>query len=122
MDQQPHAGPSRPSHGQTSYTYIPSAGPSTSTSYSSPSPPAPSGNHGGHSHRPAPGHGQSASVLEPHQDLHTFLEAFWTRQMDDMESGDPDFKVYNLPLARIKKVMKSDEEVKVSPVLSVAQG
>lgn len=33
--------------------------------------------------------------------------------MDGVEGETPDFKTYNLPLARIKKVMKSDEEVKM---------
>jgi len=30
-----------------------------------------------------------------------------------VERDNPDFKTYPLPLARIKKVMKSDEDVKV---------
>ena len=33
--------------------------------------------------------------------------------MSYVERESPDFKTYPLPLARIKKVMKSDEEVKV---------
>lgn len=33
--------------------------------------------------------------------------------MDMVEGETPDWKSYSLPLARIKKVMKSDEEVKV---------
>lgn len=33
--------------------------------------------------------------------------------MDMVEGETPDWKSYNLPLARIKKVMKSDEEVKM---------
>jgi hypothetical protein len=56
----------------------------------------------------------SAPLVEPHQDLDSFLETFWTRQMGVVERDNPDFKTYPLPLARIKKVMKSDEEVKVS--------
>ncbi|BEJ08030.1 hypothetical protein CcaverHIS641_0501150 [Cutaneotrichosporon cavernicola] len=52
-------------------------------------------------------------LVSPHQDLNDFLESFWTRQMDGVERETPDFKTYNLPLARIKKVMKSDEEVKM---------
>lgn len=52
-------------------------------------------------------------LVHPHQDLNDFLESFWTRQMDGVERETPDFKTYNLPLARIKKVMKSDEEVKM---------
>ncbi|RXK35821.1 hypothetical protein M231_06915 [Tremella mesenterica] len=47
------------------------------------------------------------------QDLHAFLEMFWARWTEEMERDEPDFRVYNLPLARIKKVMKSDEEVKM---------
>jgi hypothetical protein len=56
----------------------------------------------------------SAPLVEPHQDLDSFLESFWTRQMAVVERDNPDFRTYPLPLARIKKVMKSDEEVKVS--------
>lgn len=52
-------------------------------------------------------------LVHPHQDLNEFLESFWTRQMAGVEHETPDFKTYNLPLARIKKVMKSDEEVKM---------
>lgn len=55
----------------------------------------------------------SGPLVLPHQDLNEFLESFWTRQMDGVEGETPDFKTYNLPLARIKKVMKSDEEVKM---------
>ena len=55
----------------------------------------------------------SAPLVEPHQDLDSFLESFWTRQMAVVERDNPDFKTYPLPLARIKKVMKSDEDVKV---------
>ncbi|WVR08921.1 hypothetical protein IAU60_005980 [Kwoniella sp. DSM 27419] len=55
----------------------------------------------------------SGPMIEPHQDLNSFLESFWTRQMDTVEGETPDWKSYNLPLARIKKVMKSDEEVRM---------
>lgn len=56
----------------------------------------------------------SAPLVEANQDLDTFLESFWTRQMGMVERDNPDFRTYPLPLARIKKVMKSDEDVKVS--------
>ncbi|ODN76874.1 hypothetical protein L202_05461 [Cryptococcus amylolentus CBS 6039] len=56
---------------------------------------------------------QTGPMVAPHQDLDSFLESFWTRQMDTVEGETPDWKSYNLPLARIKKVMKSDEEVKM---------
>jgi hypothetical protein len=55
----------------------------------------------------------TAPLVEPGQDLDSFLETFWTRQMAVVERDNPDFKTYPLPLARIKKVMKSDEDVKV---------
>lgn len=41
-----------------------------------------------------------------------WLSNFWQTQMHLIEQGEIDFKSFNLPLARIKKVMKTDEEVK----------
>lgn len=38
---------------------------------------------------------------------------FWAEQQQLAESFDSDFKNHPLPLARIKKVMKSDQDVKV---------
>ena len=58
----------------------------------------------------------SLPLVEPHQSLDSFLESFWGRQMGVVERDNPDFRTYPLPLARIKKVMKSDEEVKVGPI------
>jgi hypothetical protein len=52
--------------------------------------------------------------VESGQDLETFLPLFWDRQTQTVENEDPDIKHTPLPLARIKKVMKSDPEVKVS--------
>ena len=46
--------------------------------------------------------------------LSDFLRSFWQRQVDAAENEAPDFRHPPLPLARIKKVMKSDPEVKVS--------
>jgi nuclear transcription factor Y gamma len=46
----------------------------------------------------------------PHTHL---MQAFWQKQMQDIENGVFDFKQHQLPLARIKKVMKTDEDVKV---------
>ncbi|KAK3730859.1 hypothetical protein QZH41_009979, partial [Actinostola sp. cb2023] len=50
------------------------------------------------------------------------LATFWPRQMQEIRSmGTQDFKIQELPLARIKKIMKQDEEVKMisaeAPVL-----
>ncbi|KAL8135406.1 nuclear transcription factor Y subunit C-2-like [Apium graveolens] len=44
--------------------------------------------------------------------LRTQLQTFWANQVQ--ETGQtPDFKNYNLPLARIKKIMKADEDVRM---------
>jgi nuclear transcription factor Y, gamma len=46
--------------------------------------------------------------------LHDFLQSFWRRQVDTAEQDGPmDYRHPPLPLARIKKVMKSDPDVKV---------
>ena len=41
------------------------------------------------------------------------LQQFWQQQMNSIEQVQ-DFKSHTLPLARIKKIMKSDEDVRVS--------
>ncbi len=43
---------------------------------------------------------------------HTILNNFWQAQLQLIEQSDLDFKNYQLPLARIKKVMKTDDDVK----------
>ncbi|KIM42632.1 hypothetical protein M413DRAFT_70117 [Hebeloma cylindrosporum] len=45
--------------------------------------------------------------------LNDFLRSFWQRQVDAAEQETPDYRHPPLPLARIKKVMKSDPEVKM---------
>ena len=50
---------------------------------------------------------QSGDQLEP------FLRSFWQRQVSTAEEETPDFRHPSLPLARIKKVMKSDPDVRV---------
>ncbi|CAG8673614.1 13241_t:CDS:2 [Rhizophagus irregularis] len=47
---------------------------------------------------------------------YSVLDSFWQRQVHEIRNEDHDFKVHQLPLARIKKVMKTDEEVK-APIL-----
>jgi hypothetical protein len=47
--------------------------------------------------------------------LNEFLKSFWQRQVDAAEQETPDYRHPPLPLARIKKVMKSDPDVKVRP-------
>ena len=48
------------------------------------------------------------------QPLPEFLKSFWERQIATAEQETPDYRHPPLPLARIKKVMKSDPDVKVS--------
>lgn len=63
----------------------------------------------------------SASLIQQQtQQLHAsqllaqqqMLQAFWTNQLTAVEQTEPDFKTHTLPIARIKKVMKSDVDVK----------
>ncbi|THH05440.1 hypothetical protein EW145_g4791 [Phellinidium pouzarii] len=51
--------------------------------------------------------------VQPGDLLPDFLRAFWQRQVDTAEQETPDFRHPPLPLARIKKVMKSDPDVKL---------
>ncbi|KAF8263847.1 histone-fold-containing protein [Lactarius quietus] len=51
--------------------------------------------------------------------LHEFLHSFWQRQVDAAEQEIPDYRHPPLPLARIKKVMKSDPDVKLSFTVSL---
>ena len=53
------------------------------------------------------------TFVQPGDLLPDFLRSFWQRQVDTAEQETPDFRHPPLPLARIKKVMKSDPEVKV---------
>jgi nuclear transcription factor Y gamma len=41
------------------------------------------------------------------------LNVYWQNQVTKLETDDHDFKLHQLPLARIKKVMKADPEVKM---------
>ncbi|KIP07538.1 hypothetical protein PHLGIDRAFT_105507 [Phlebiopsis gigantea 11061_1 CR5-6] len=51
--------------------------------------------------------------VQPGEPLHEFLRSFWQRQIDAAEQETIDYRHPPLPLARIKKVMKSDPEVKM---------
>ncbi|ONK65809.1 uncharacterized protein A4U43_C06F1190 [Asparagus officinalis] len=48
----------------------------------------------------------------PDQQLSVQLQAFWENQKTDIENLE-EMKNHSLPLARIKKIMKSDEEVRM---------
>ncbi len=54
-----------------------------------------------------------SNTTSNHQGIHELLAAFWQTQISDIENDLCDFKFHQLPLARIKKVMKADEDVKV---------
>ncbi|KAJ9661697.1 CCAAT- binding transcription factor component [Coniosporium apollinis] len=41
------------------------------------------------------------------------LNTYWQQQVSKLETDDHDYKLHQLPLARIKKVMKADPEVKM---------
>jgi len=51
--------------------------------------------------------------VQPGEPLNDFLRSFWQRQVDTAEQETPDYRHPALPLARIKKVMKSDPDVKM---------
>ncbi|KAF9040852.1 histone-fold-containing protein [Panaeolus papilionaceus] len=51
--------------------------------------------------------------VQPGELLNDFLRSFWQRQVDSAENETPDYRHPPLPLARIKKVMKSDPDVKM---------
>ncbi|CAK9175000.1 unnamed protein product [Ilex paraguariensis] len=46
------------------------------------------------------------------QQQHQHLQVFWSNQMQEIEQTT-DFKNHSLPLARIKKIMKADEDVRM---------
>ncbi|KAF8989821.1 histone-fold-containing protein [Cyathus striatus] len=54
-----------------------------------------------------------APFVQPGEPLNDFLRSFWQRQIDAAEQETPDYRHPPLPLARIKKVMKSDPDVKM---------
>lgn len=55
-------------------------------------------------HPPPPG--------APNPALRATLNSFWVAQANELQTIT-DFKTHNLPLARIKKIMKSDEDVRM---------
>ncbi|KIK91334.1 hypothetical protein PAXRUDRAFT_635884 [Paxillus rubicundulus Ve08.2h10] len=56
--------------------------------------------------------------VQPGEPLNEFLRSFWQRQVDAAEQETPDYRHPPLPLARIKKVMKSDPDVKVTRMIA----
>lgn len=65
---------------------------------------------------------QSSNTSQHASEAQEILDIFWEKEMEDIRSlGPNDFKNQELPLARIKKIMKLDEDVKMisaeAPVL-----
>ncbi|KAF7775842.1 transcriptional regulator family: Histone-like TF [Agaricus bisporus var. burnettii] len=56
---------------------------------------------------------QQPPYVQPGEPLNDFLRSFWQRQINAAEQETPDYRHPPLPLARIKKVMKSDPDVKM---------
>ncbi|KAL0568293.1 Transcriptional activator hap5 [Marasmius crinis-equi] len=56
---------------------------------------------------------QPTPYVQPGDALNDFLRSFWQRQVNEAEQETPDYRHPALPLARIKKVMKSDPDVKM---------
>ncbi|KAI0308920.1 histone-fold-containing protein [Amylostereum chailletii] len=54
-----------------------------------------------------------AAYVQSGEPLHEFLRSFWQRQVDAAEQETLDYRHPSLPLARIKKVMKNDPDVKM---------
>ncbi|KAJ8328362.1 Transcriptional activator hap5 [Batrachochytrium dendrobatidis] len=54
----------------------------------------------------------TASTANSNAQVHLIMQNFWARQLEETIRTTPDFKAHPLPLARIKKVMKADEDVK----------
>lgn len=67
-------------------------------------------------HAPPPetftGHWSNVSqgLTGPYRDI---LNTYWQNQVTKLETEEHDYKLHQLPLARIKKVMKADPEVKM---------
>lgn len=62
-------------------------------------------------------HGIAILILKVSQGLHgnykDILLTYWQQQINHLEHENHDYKIHQLPLARIKKVMKADPEVKM---------
>ncbi len=52
----------------------------------------------------------SQGLSGPYRDI---LNTYWQNQVSKLETEEHDYKLHQLPLARIKKVMKADPEVKM---------
>ncbi|KAJ1644196.1 hypothetical protein LPJ64_004109 [Coemansia asiatica] len=62
----------------------------------------------------------SSGQINSPEALQQFQTEFWKAHIASIEDNMPDFKLHLLPLARIKKVMKSDPDVKVQMISAEA--
>ncbi|KAJ2235350.1 hypothetical protein H4R99_004670 [Coemansia sp. RSA 1722] len=62
----------------------------------------------------------SSGQINSPEALQQFQAEFWKAHIASIEDNMPDFKTHLLPLARIKKVMKSDPDVKVQMISAEA--
>ncbi|KAJ2513753.1 hypothetical protein H4217_006154 [Coemansia sp. RSA 1939] len=62
----------------------------------------------------------SSGQINSPESLQQFQTNFWKAHLASIEDNVPDFKTHLLPLARIKKVMKSDPDVKVQMISAEA--
>ena len=51
---------------------------------------------------------------QPMQQMPPSVALFWQQQLQEVVEGPIDFKKPKLPFARIRKIMKADEDVRVS--------
>ncbi|KAI8816415.1 histone-fold-containing protein [Fimicolochytrium jonesii] len=58
--------------------------------------------------------------LVTQQQVQQMMQAFWQQTQMEMETGPLDFKYHQLPLARVKKVMKADEDAKTMMISAEA--
>jgi len=69
----------------------------------------------------APLHNPTGTYLTPYSQVNQgltgtyrdILNTYWQHQVAKLETDEHDYKIHQLPLARIKKVMKADPEVKM---------
>jgi histone H3/H4 len=80
------------------------------------------GHYGASAHIAAQGHAPDAALFtgawqNVNQGLNgsyrDILNTYWQQQVTKLETDNHDYKLHQLPLARIKKVMKADPEVKM---------
>ncbi|KAL2358087.1 histone-fold-containing protein [Cryomyces antarcticus] len=68
----------------------------------------------GHAPPPETFAGQWSNVPQGlHGQYRDIANTYWQHQVNKLETEDHDYKLHQLPLARIKKVMKADPEVKM---------